>query len=93
MCVARCGTLVTQAQCHGATQDTDTIIKVSSECCRPACSSSAALCSTLRYDDRDCDTDPEAILKTASTLGGLKLQLERFTFWTDCMQARVRQLC
>ena len=51
------------------------------------------LCSTLRYDDRDCDTDPEASLKTASTLGGLKLQLERFTFWTDCMQARVRQLC
>ena len=44
MCVARCGTLVTQAQCHGATQDTDTIIKVSSECSRPACSSSAALC-------------------------------------------------
>ena len=29
MCVARCGTLVTQAQCHGATQDTDTIIRVS----------------------------------------------------------------
>ena len=54
---------------------------------------SAALCGTLRYDDRDCDTDTEASLKTASTLGGLKLQLERFTFWTDCMQARARQLC
>ena len=89
MCVARCGTLVTQARCHGATQDTDTIIKVSLS----AADQHAALCSTLRYDDKDCDTDTEASLKTASTGGGLKLQLERFTFWTDCMQARARQLC